>query len=112
MEIELTSGNFEQEVMGSEVPVLVDFRAAWSPECAEVAPALSLAADKFNGKVKFGKVNIDNEIALTTKYSVTSVPTMVLFSEGRELSRVDGSVSSEQLEEFILSNIKGESNAF
>ena len=105
MEIEIISENFETEVINSEVPVLVDFRAAWCQPCAMLAPVLSEIAEKFEGKIKVGKVNIDNEIAITMKYSITAVPTLVMIKNGEEADRIVGLVSSDQLEEFILKNL-------
>ncbi len=105
MEIEIISSNFEQEVLNSEIPVLVDFRASWCQPCAMLAPVLSEMAEKYQGKIKVGKINIDNEIALTMKYSVTAVPTLVLIKNGEEIDRTVGLVSAGQLEELILRNI-------
>lgn len=105
MEIEIITENFEQEVINSEIPVLVDFRAAWCQPCAMLAPVLSEIAEKYDGKIKVGKVNIDNEIALTMKYSVTAVPTLVMLKNGEETDRCVGLVSGAELEELILRNI-------
>ena len=105
MEFEIISGNFEQEVLKSDIPVLVDFRASWCQPCAMLAPVLSQLAEKYEGKIKVGKVNIDNEIALTMKYSVTAVPTLVMIKNGEETERSVGLVSEEQLEELIQRNI-------
>ena len=105
MEIEIISENYEQEVLNSEIPVLVDFRAAWCQPCAMLAPVLSEMAEKFDGKIKVGKVNIDNEIAITMKYSVTAVPTLVMIKNGEETERTVGLVSADDLEALILRNI-------
>ena len=105
MEIEIISENYEQEVLNSEIQVLVDFRAAWCQPCAMLAPVLSEMAEKFDGKIKVGKVNIDNEIAITMKYSVTAVPTLVMIKNGEETERTVGLVSADDLEALILRNI-------
>ncbi|MDP4119186.1 MAG: thioredoxin [Bacillota bacterium] len=105
MEIEITHENFEQEVIRSNIPVLVDFRAAWCQPCAMLAPVLTQMAEKFEDKIKVGKINIDNEIALTMKYSVTSAPTIIMFKNGEETGRVVGMMSLDELEAFILDNI-------
>ena len=105
MEIEIVSSNYEQEVLNSEIPVLVDFRASWCQPCAMLAPVLSEIAKKYDGKIKVGKINIDNEIALTMKYSVTAVPTIVMIKNGEETDRTVGLVSAAELEELILRNI-------
>lgn len=105
MEIEIVSSNFEHEVLNSEIPVIVDFRASWCQPCAMLAPVLSEMAEKYDGKIKVGKINIDNEIALTMKYSVTAVPTLVVIKNGEEADRTVGLVSEGQLEELILRNI-------
>ncbi len=105
MEIEIVSSNYEQEVLKSDIPVIVDFRASWCQPCAMLAPVLSEMAEKYEGKIKVGKINIDNEIALTMKYSVTAVPTLVVIKNGEETDRTVGLVSATELENLILRNI-------
>ena len=83
-EIKLTTENFENEVMGSEIPVLVDFWASWCGPCRMLAPILEEIAKEYDGKVKVGKVNVDEEPALATAYNVSVIPTLILFKGGIE----------------------------
>lgn len=105
MEIEIVNENYETEVLSSEIPVLIDFRASWCQPCAMLAPLLSKMAEKYDGKIKVGKINIDNEIAITMNYSVTAVPTLVMIKNGKETERTVGLVSEEELESLILRSI-------
>ena len=105
MEIELTAENFETEVTCAEIPAIVQFRASWDQTCASLAPIFSNAAEKFRGKALFCKVNIDNEIALTTKCGVTSVPTLIVFVGGEEKDRAVGFVSETELNSLVEKNL-------
>ena len=81
-EIILTSDNFETEVIGSEIPVLVDFWAPWCGPCKMLGPVISELAEEYEGKVKVGKVNVDEEDELAAQYGIQSIPTVLLFKGG------------------------------
>ena len=81
-EIKITESNFEQEVLGADIPVLVDFWADWCGPCRMLAPVLKEIADSYEGKVKVGKVNVDEEPELAGRFSVASIPTLILFKDG------------------------------
>ena len=81
-EIILTSDNFETEVIGSEIPVLVDFWAPWCGPCKMLGPVISQIAEENEGKVKVGKVNVDEEEELAAQYGIQSIPTVLLFKGG------------------------------
>ena len=81
-EIILTSDNFETEVIGSEIPVLVDFWAPWCGPCKMLGPVISQIAEENEGKVKVGKVNVDEEDELAAQYGIQSIPTVLFFKGG------------------------------
>ena len=81
-EIILTSDNFETEVIGSEIPVLVDFWAPWCGPCKMLGPVISQIAEENEGKIKVGKVNVDEEDELAAQYGIQSIPTVLLFKGG------------------------------
>ena len=91
--------NFEREVLKSGEPVLVDFMADWCPPCRAIAPVVEELAADFDGVVKVGKVNIDENESLTAEYSVASIPTLLVFKDGEVVDQVTGVVPKEQLEE-------------
>ena len=83
-EIVLTNQNFEAEVMQSDIPVLVDFWAVWCGPCKMLAPIVAEIAQEYEGKVKVGKVNVDDEPALAGRFGISSIPTLILFKNGQQ----------------------------
>jgi thioredoxin 1 len=107
--VELTAASFEEEVLGSEVPALVDFWAAWCGPCRLVGPVVDQIAEEYEGAVKVGKVNVDDEPALAASFSISSIPTIVFFEPGKEPEAVVGALPKEALEErFGLGRFAGE----
>ena len=82
MEIELTNENFDAEVLQSEQPVLVDFWATWCGPCMMLGPIVAEVAAEYAGRVKVGKVNVDNAPELPARYGITSIPALLLFRKG------------------------------
>ena len=82
MEIELTNENFDAEVLQSELPVLVDFWATWCGPCMMLGPIVAEVAAEYAGRVKVGKVNVDNAPELAARYGITSIPALLLFNKG------------------------------
>lgn len=104
--IEITQENFEAEVLKSDKPVLVDFWAPWCMPCKIIAPAVEKIAEEMGGRVKVSKSNVDEAPAIATEFSVMNIPTLVLFKDGKEVSRMIGVNSKEAIEAKIRSVIE------
>lgn len=103
--IELSSDNFDREVLQSEMPVLVDFWAEWCGPCKMLSPLLEELAVEYAGKVKIGKVNIDNEGSLSLQYNIQSIPTLLIFKKGQITRQHNGLKSKASLKESLDSTI-------
>ena len=91
-EITLTKDNFQAEVLQSELPVLVDFWATWCGPCRMVGPVVAEIAEEYAGKVKVGKVNVDEEPDLAREYGIMSIPSLKFFKDGAVVNQVVGAV--------------------
>ncbi len=100
-ELTLTSANFEAEVLNSPVPVVVDFWATWCGPCKMLAPVVKSVAEKYEGKIKVGKVNVDDEGELAAIYGVSAIPTVVRIDGGKVTKTSVGFVPQAQLEEAL-----------
>ena len=96
-EIKITVDNFEQEVIQSEQPVLVDFWAAWCGPCRMLAPAVAQIAAECEGKIKVGKVNVDEEVELAQRFGIMSIPTVLAFKDGKKVNQSIGLVPKDKL---------------
>ena len=96
-EIVITKDNFETEVLKSNVPVIVDFWASWCGPCRMLAPVIAELAEELDGKVKVGKVNVDEEQNLALDFSIASIPAVLLFKDGQVAKNSIGYRTKEQL---------------
>lgn len=93
-----TAQNFEAEVMNSELPVLVDFFAQWCGPCKMMAPLVEKMAEKYEGKMKIGKLDVDDAMEIAQKYRVASIPTFIFFKNGEPVGTFVGGMSANELE--------------
>lgn len=96
-EIKITSANFEEEVKNSEIPVLVDFWAPWCGPCQMLGPVIEEIAEEYDGRMKVGKVNTDDEPALAAAHSISSIPAVLMFVKGEVVDRSVGYVPKDEL---------------
>ena len=103
--INVTDLNFEQEVLSSEIPVLLDYWAEWCGPCKMIAPILNDIADEYSGKIKVAKINIDENPSTPAKFGVRGIPTLMIFKSGSIEATKVGAMSKSQLSAFIDSTI-------
>ena len=99
MELKFTDENFESEVIKSELPVLVDFYADWCGPCKMMAPVIKEIANEYDGKVKVGKLNVDEAQSTSSKYRVMSIPTLLIVKNGEVVDTIVGAVPKSKVVE-------------
>ncbi|MCG3148907.1 MAG: Thioredoxin 1 [Verrucomicrobiae bacterium] len=103
--VTITGRNFEQEVLKSAVPVLVDFWAEWCGPCKAIAPVLDEIADEKAGKVKIAKINVDENQDLATKFGIRAIPTLLIFKGGTVKEQLVGMVGKKDLDKKLTAHI-------
>jgi thioredoxin 1 len=99
--VTITDGNFDAEVLKSSTPVLIDFWAQWCAPCRAIAPMVDALAKDYAGKIKVGKLDIDSNPKVPTQYDVRSIPTLLVFKEGKVVGQIVGAVPRPKVEELI-----------
>jgi len=101
----VTDDSFAKEVLQSDIPVLVDFWAEWCGPCKMIAPILEATASTFIGKIKFTKINVDQNTKTPTEYDIRGIPTLILFKNGKTAAVKVGALTKIQLIEFLNANM-------
>jgi thioredoxin 1 len=105
--LEITDDSFENDVIKSDVPVLVDFWAPWCGPCKQIAPVIEEIAGEYDGKIKVGKMNTDENNQVPAKYGVMSIPTLIIFNGGDVGERIVGAQSKQAITEKINTVLAG-----
>ena len=100
-----TIAEYKKEILDSKVPVIIDFWATWCMPCKMFSPVFEKVSAEYKGKVKFVKIDVDEASDVAMKFSIMSIPTVVLFNGGKEVERQTGALSLTQLKDFINDNI-------
>ena len=104
---EVTDSSFEQDVLESEQPVLVDFWAPWCGPCRVLAPTIEAVAEKYAGSARVVKLNVDDSPSISQRFGIKGIPTMILFKGGKEEERVVGATSKDAISRMIDKHANG-----
>ena len=99
--IELSDSTFESEVVNSDLPVLVDFWAPWCGPCRDIAPIVEEISSSYEGKIKVGRMNVDENQSTTMKFGIRSIPTIIMFKDGEAVDQIIGAVPKGEIERVV-----------
>lgn len=108
---EVSDNSFEQDVLQSDKPVLVDFWAAWCAPCRMLAPTVEAVAEKYGENARVVKLNVDDNPSVSQRYGIKGIPTLILFKNGKEEDRVVGATSKEAISRMIDKHVSSAANA-
>ena len=103
--IELSTKNIDQHIKKNDIPVIIDFWAPWCGPCKMMAPNFEQASRNFRARVRFAKVNTEEQQSIAGRFNIRSIPTLILFKDGKEIDRVSGALDANQLTQWINSKI-------
>ena len=104
-EYTFTTANFKNEVLNADIPVLVDFWATWCGPCRMVAPIIEELSEQYDGRIKVGKVDVDEESALAAQFGITSIPTVILIKDGKAVETIIGYRPKDAYEQAIEAHL-------
>jgi thioredoxin 1 len=99
--VEVTDSNFQSEILQSALPVLVDFWAIWCAPCRAIAPHVEALANEYAGKIRVGKCDIDANLQIPTQFEIRSIPTLLMFKDGKVVGQLVGAVPRAKIEEMV-----------
>ena len=105
--IEITDSNFQEEVLNSDVPVLIDFWADWCQPCKMIAPVVQQIADEYEGKIKVGKLDVDSNAQTSMNYNIRGIPALLIFSDGKPVDHIVGAVPKSIIQKKIDEALAG-----
>jgi thioredoxin 1 len=103
--LQVTDDSFESEVLGSDIPALVDFWASWCGPCRAIAPVVEELAEQYAGKLKVAKLNVDESPKTPGQYGIRAIPTLIIFKDGKVADQITGAVSKSHLEAAITKQL-------